>query len=120
MLKDIKIFFAEDSELIEQEIRMKEWRGDVVVQFKNKYYLFEFITLNRLTKEIKSIIKNDKFYLIRKTIIILDQIMKSSIIDALLNLKESDFVNLNAVDLVSKFENSFPELQDIDNWIRVY
>ncbi len=37
MMENIKIFFAEDSELIEQEIEMKEWRGDVVVQFKNQY-----------------------------------------------------------------------------------
>ena len=120
MSSEIKIFFSEDSELVEQEVRMKEWRGDVVVQFKNGFYMFEFITLNRLKKEIQHIIKRNKFYLIQKTIIVLDQIKKSSIIDTLLKLKEADFDNINTVDLISKFANTFPELQDINNWIQVY
>lgn len=126
MEKQIKIYFSEDSDLTELEMSQKGWRGDIVVEYENQTYEVQFITLERLTGEYKYSIQKGEVYFIEPTTIIVESTDKKTIIEAIINLCQSNLylgngiMDLQKVDLKEKFRTAFEELQDLKNWVRVY
>ena len=121
MGSQLKIFFSEDSYLTELEMSQKGWRGDIVVEFEGQTYMVEFITFERLTNEYRFTIQDGRDYVIYTTTIIVDSTDNKTIIDKILNFCQSHSLsNLRKVDLKEKFNTTFVELQDLNNWVQVY
>lgn len=120
MKKVLKIFFSEDSNLVEMETKHKQWRGDVLILLDDVIYKITFITLERVFREYSYSKENENPYILNSTMIV-DKVDKQTIIRSILNLyKRKMLANLRRINLVSEYEDSFPELANINNWIQVY
>ena len=120
MKKDLKIFFSEDSDLVELEMKQKQWRGDVLVQLGNDLYKVAFITLERLSNEYKISKENDNPYILHSMMIVY-KIDKQTIIASIVKAYERKMLPaFRKVDLAKEYKHTFPELADISNWVQVY
>lgn len=120
-MENIKIYCSEDSDLIELEVLQKGWRGDILVIKEDSSYIFKFITLNRLNNEYKNESLAKRIYLIKSGTFIVEDISKNSIINTIVKwLQTHSLDDFEMIDLQEEFKNTFPELQDIQNWVRIY
>ena len=120
-MENIKIYCSEDSDLIELEVLQKGWRGDILVIKEDCSYIFKFITLNRLNNEYKNESLAKRIYLIKSGTFIVEDISKNSIINTIVKwLQTHSLDDFEMIDLQEEFKNTFPELQDIQNWVRIY
>lgn len=120
MMKTFKIYFSEDSDLIETEIKMKEWRGDVLISCDDYLYQIEFITINRIGKEFEFLKANRQTYWLNNTVVV-EKVDRETIIRKVRYLVENNIIrSFSTIDLKQFYSNAFPELQDINNWKQVY
>ena len=115
----MRIYISCDGELIEKEIIMKEWR-EVLVEIDSRYYLLDFITIDRLHQEYINSKENNEAYVVDTTTIIVDEVSKKNVIDTLLNTDTTAFNGLNPIDLSETYKSTFQELSCIENWIKIY
>lgn len=119
-MQEINIYFSEDSDLVEQETMMKEWRGDIIVQARSKLYQVVFITQNRLNSEYQYSKNKNRNYIVSKTTFIVDKLDKETIIKTLCSCSIDFYLRLKSIDLSVEYQNNFQELQDLNNWTQVY
>jgi hypothetical protein len=121
MTNNLKIFFSEDSYLIELETEQKEWRGDILIAIDGKLHMLEFITIDRLTQEYRQSQKDGRLYIIDDVTVIVEKPDRKTIIDVIISLsKKNFFKSCKTIDLQTKFKNTFSELTNIKNWVQVY
>lgn len=119
-LKSFAVYFSEDSDLVELETSMKEWRGDVLVSCDGCLYLLDFITINRLNKEYELARNDSRTYKLTNTVVV-ENVKRDTIINEAIKLVAGNLIKAFAtIDLKQFYCNTFPELQDICNWKRVY
>ena len=115
----MKIYFSEDSDLLEEEMIEKERRGDVIVEKDGCFYSMAFMTEQRIAAEHRHMKKLGFAYVVWGSVIV-DSVDKKTIISNIRNIIRDD--ELKWFDLVdfSKYEKSFPELAHIENWQLIY
>ncbi len=119
-MKNFKIYFSDDSDLVEAESVMKEWRGDVIVFYDGLFYQLDFITIERINNEYDVAQKDYQTYYLTNTVVV-ENVKKDTIIREICNLVESNIIkSFSTIDLQQFYRNAFPELQDIKNWKQIY
>ena len=119
-MNNLIIYFSEDSDLVEAECVMKEWRGDILVSCDGALYLIDCITVNRLNKEFELAQEDDRVYSINNTVVV-ESVKKACIVKAIVKLVESNLITtFTTIDLRQHYSDAFPHLHDISNWKRVY
>lgn len=111
-MKDIKIFFSEDTEEMEMICTMeKGYRWDVIVQIGGDFYNPQFHTLQSVSNGFNYCIKNNLIYDIDPCLIMVQEVKKSFIVDAIIHLHEK----------LNFFTNFIPESNiDILKMVQVY
>lgn len=119
-MKNLMIFFSDDSDLIEQESIIKECRDDVLVSYDNLFYPSDVMTMGRIKLEMDLARSSDQTYYLTNTLIV-ESLEKDIIIREIIKLVESNAIKtFSAINLQQFYKNTFPELQNISNWKRVY
>ncbi len=121
MQMDIRIYFSEDSELMEIDIADRGVRHDVLAEYNQRYFELEFITIERLSSEYYySKQLPDPYIYTLDSVILVDYVSKENIIKTILQLGEKYFDSRQDIGTLSKYFKWHPDLQSIDNWVRVY
>lgn len=90
-MKDIQIYFSEDSEIIEREIiDCKQSRSDVIIKIGDKFFKPVFETLQSISNELKNNTAIGLNYYVEMDLIIIDKIDKNSIINSVINLHDNN------------------------------
>ena len=120
MLENVKIYISEDedSEAYERYMSEKDWRGDILVEYEEKLYKIEFITIYSLALGYEGDKSNDRVSLIWLPTIIVDDCRKETIIKNILKLEPTDFKYFKPVKLDGDLFP--PECHDLNNWKLVY
>lgn len=118
MLKNVKIYIAEDSEAYELYMTQKESRGDVLVEYEEKLYKIEFSTALSLTQEYEWEKSMERVCLIWLPTIIVEDCKKETIIKNILKLEPTDFKYFKPVKLDGDLFP--PKCHDLNNWKLVY
>lgn len=93
----MEIFFVEDRTpssidihpYMEEIIKDKGWRGDVVVKIDNLYYKLEICHITRFQQDLTHAIEHDGYFLLTHNTVIVEDLSKESIISKLNNLYET-------------------------------
>ena len=116
----LSIFFSEDSDLIETEVEMKGWRGDVLVKTNGNFYSLDFLTIERLHSEYLFAKNKGEIYVVDDVTVIVESVRKNDIVNAIKKLGEEFFMCQNTINLKEKYQYAFQKLQKIENWITIY
>ncbi|MCH5172524.1 MAG: hypothetical protein J1F31_06835 [Erysipelotrichales bacterium] len=117
-MNSIEIYFSEDDELVELNVIESECRADVIVKIGNSYYNPFIITPTRLSINFKHMMKKFGFYECRPCLVLVTDLKKETIINAILKLHENDyFSQIKPID----FEKYCSHLiLEFDKWTKVY
>ncbi|MCL2082463.1 MAG: hypothetical protein FWH04_04405 [Oscillospiraceae bacterium] len=106
-MQKAEIFFSEDSELIEGDVILKGWRGDVFVRISDRIYKLEVITPGRLQDDFEYEMENEGHYLVEPNIVLVRETSKKEIINTINHLCEECYFN-KIKELEAKNINSIP------------
>lgn len=119
-MKELMIYFSEDSDLVEAESLMKEWRGDILVSYDGLLYQLDFVTINRINREFDLAKRDSRIYCLNNTVVV-ECVNRDNIIRAITKLVEANMISeCSTIDLEQFYSNTFPQLSSIKNWKRVY
>lgn len=119
-MKELKIYFSEDSDLVEKESTMKEWRGDILVSYDDLLYLLNFITLSRINAEY-NYVRNDSYAYCLQNTVVIESLNRDLIINEIQKIvKNNQIKSFSTIDLQTFYRDSFPELTNLSKWKRVY
>ena len=120
-MEKMEIYFSENDELTEFEVQQKEYRSDIIVKVGKKLFQPMVITPSRLLSDFNYSISEGEIFKFEPNLILVDKTDKNTIIDILIKLNELNyFSELNPVDLKEIYKTYFTDLQDLNNWVRVY
>ena len=120
-MEKMEIYFSENDELTEFEVQQKEYRSDIIVKVGKKLFQPMVITPPRLLSDFNYSISEGEIFKFEPNLILVEKTDKNTIINILVKLNELNyFSELNPVDLKKIYKTYFTELQDLNNWIRVY
>ncbi len=122
MPKNVKIYISEDKNMdpsiYELYMAQKDCRGDILIEYEQKFYIIEFTTVVSLAQEYDWDKSIDRVSLIWVPTIIVDDCKKETIIKNILKLDSHYFKYFKPVKLDSDLFES--EWQDLNNWKQVY
>ena len=122
MPKNVKIYISEDKNMdpsiYELYMAQKDCRGDILIEYEQKFYIIEFTTVVSLAQEYDWDKSIDRVSLIWVPTIIVDDCKKETIIKNILKLDSHYFKYFKPVKLDGDL--FAPEWQDLNNWKRVY
>lgn len=120
-MEKMEIYFSENDELTEFEVQQKEYRSDIIVKVGKKLFQPMVITPSRLLSDFNYSISEGEIFKFEPNLILVEKTDKNTIIDILIKLNELNyFSELNPVDLKEIYKTYFTDLQDLNNWVRVY
>jgi hypothetical protein len=120
-MENLEIFFSGNDELTEFEVQQKEYRNDIIVKVGKNLFQPLVITPSRLLSDFNYSISEGEIFKFEPNLILVEKTDKNTIINILVKLNELNyFSELNPVDLKKIYKTCFTELQDLNNWIRVY
>lgn len=108
MNKKIKIFFPKTRNL--EKLDKKKLGLKVLIQIDNSYYLLNFISIEKVTKDYELSQKENKLFYIPKETIVTYDMNKNWIINCIIKLNQKNHFNSLNIE----------ELHDLKNWIKVY
>ena len=114
-MEKMEIYFSENDELTEFEVQQKGYRSDIIVKVGKKLFHPMVITPPRLLSDFNYSISEGEIFKFEPNLILVEKTDKNTIIDILIKLNE-----LNPVDLKEIYKTYFTDLQDLNNWVRVY
>jgi len=116
-----EIFFSENDDRTESGVQEKGWRGDVVVKIGEELFKPTIFTPDRLLVEFNYSMNEGKVYDIDHNLILAERTDRNTIIKTIVELsKNGYFSRIKTVDLKKEYASCFQELQDINNWVKVY
>ncbi|MCM1368219.1 MAG: hypothetical protein NC184_05385 [Roseburia sp.] len=119
-MKKFMIFVSDDSDVTEQESIIKECRDDVLVSYDGLTYPLDVMTISRIKFELDLARNDDQVYYLNNTIVV-ENLKRNTVIHEIVKLVESNAIKaFSTIDLQQFYQNSFPELQCINNWKRIY
>ena len=119
-MDSIKIFLSDGSEQARYQREESGCATDVLIFFKNKYYLITFISISRINAEFKWACKTKDVLIYTTPHIVVKDTKEETIVKAILNSITDTLSWFKPVDIIKHFKNSFPELQDIKNWHQIF
>lgn len=120
-MRNCEIYFSENNELVELEVQQKEYRSDIIVKIGNNLFQPTLITPSRLFIDFKNSINEGRIFEFEPNLILVENTQKNTIINILVKLTDLGFFSkLAPVDIKKKYKTYFTELQDLNNWSRVY
>ena len=90
-MREIEIFFSEDSERSEYEATSKGYRSDVYAKVRNKIYKLNIFTLLRLGQEFEYAMEKEGNYYLDPNIVLVRETNKNEIINTINNLFEQNY-----------------------------
>lgn len=124
MGKEVKIYFAEDSEYAEETSILNGSRHDVIVQIGNTLYNPAVYQIETLAQEFNEANVKSRIYEIDPALILVGKVSKEEIIKAVVFLHEGKYFDrLKPIDLQEEYGESFslfPQLSELSGWKRVY
>lgn len=123
-MNKIKIFFADDSEYVEETSINNGSRHDVIVQIGDTLYNPAIYCIETLTQEFREAEFNNQIYEIDNALILVKEVNKKEVIRTILFLyKIKYFDGLKPINLEEEYKGSFglfPNLRDLTGWKQVY
>lgn len=120
-MENLEIFFSGNDELTEFEVQQKGYRSDIIVKVGKKLFHPMVITPPRLLSDFNYSISEGEIFKFEPNLILVEKTDKNTIINILVKLNELNyFSELNPVDLKEIYKTYFTDLQDLNNWVRVY
>lgn len=127
-----EVYIAEDTESRNLECKARGYRRDVFVKYKEKFYKMTVFSLISLNQNLKNSYELQKFYFIESNLLVVKKVVKSDIINAVLNqarlnyfdyLRECEVIDgeiMYPLDELTKKTTIFPISISIKNLIRIY
>ena len=98
-MKQVNIFFSENSDLSEYESINKGYRIDVFVEINNKVYNVHIYTLIRLQQDFETEFETEGFYLTEPNIVLVKNSNRAEIVNTINNLYVNNyFLNIKPVN----------------------
>lgn len=108
---NIKIFFDEDNEYSEFTYYEKDCRFGIIVVLNEKKYKINVYGITRLNQEFNECIKNNEIFFVEPNLIIVKDVTKQNIIDAILCIS-NEYIFFSQL----KIENDI----DLSKYVNVY
>ena len=119
VIMEKKIYVFDDLKLTEEDFLEKGFRGDVILEFNDNLYQFEFMSIERLNNEYLYSQKTNSPCLIDAPTIVIDKVTTKSIVECLLKLDDNVIDTLPTINIKDKFQYYPKEYQDLNNWRRI-
>jgi len=122
MLENVKIYMGakeESLEFIDDTVKMKEHYPNLLINFNDKYYVFEICTPRIIVGLSKLYEEKGLLYFFDRPTIVMEEIGVKEIIEKVLMLTPGDFDWVVPIDLKT-FQGYSPEWRTVDYWKRVY